>query len=207
VEVTSRTFDARGFVTLENIALISSHSSCDLIEDPESPLRYRSHTNSLLLGEEATSEIFHVLIGTQNASYDIWAGAEHRASNTHSRVYGLGLGADASKIIYRGVIDMKKGIAQVDGAQEGKFLIISPKAEIDAIPELDIASKDVASTHKLSVSHIRDSDLFYAKTRGIPEAAGRALAIEGFFGALFHRIKKDDMMESVRTRIAALITE
>jgi Fe-S cluster assembly protein SufD len=99
---------------------------------------------------------------------------------------------------------MKKGIEKVDGAQEGKFLIASEKAEIDAIPLLDIASKEVASTHKLSISHIRDVDLFYAQTRGIPEHAARELAIEGFFGSLLTELKQDEIMEQVRTRIHKL---
>ncbi len=202
--IVSTTKDAKGLAMVEHAAMVSGHASCDFVEDPQSGMSYRSHTTSLLLGEEASSEILHTLIGTENASYDIWAGAEHRASDTHSRIYALGLGGANSKIVYRGMIDMKKGVHAVDGAQEGKFLIVSPKAEIDAIPELDIASKDVASTHKLSVSHIRDIDLFYAKTRGIPEHDAREIAIEGFFGSLLSRIKKEEIMESVRERIAKL---
>ncbi len=195
---------ACGFVALEQYALVAGHAEMNWVEDPDTSCRYRSRTTSLLLGEEAKSETLHTLIGTGNASYDIWAGSIHHASNTHSRVYALGLASDNSKIVYRGVVDMKKGVAKVDGAQEAKFLIVSLKAEIDAIPQLDIASKEVASSHKLSISHIRDIDLFYAKTRGIPENEARELAIEGFFGSLLSKIKKEEIMESVSKRIAKL---
>ena len=204
VEIFSHASGARGTIFMENIALVAAHAHCDWIEDPNAPLAYRSRTISLLLGEEATSQILHTLIATANAQYDIWAGVTHHASNTHSHVYAIGLADDASKIIYRGMINMQSGVAQVDGAQEGKFLILSPKAEIDAIPELDIASKDVASSHKLSVSHIRDVDLFYAKTRGIKESEARELAIEGFFGSLLAKIKHTAMMEEISTRIHRL---
>jgi Fe-S cluster assembly scaffold protein SufB len=202
--IVSRTRDMSGLVILEHTALVAHHASCDFVDDPESPHSYFSRTNVLLLGEEAESEILHTLIAQGTARYDIWAGVEHRASNTRSRVYALGLVGDTSKIIYRGVIDMKSGVHNVDGAQEGKFLIVSPKAEVDAIPALDIASREVASSHKLSISHIRDIDLFYAKTRGIPDHAARELAIEGFFGSLLEKIKKGDMMENIRERIGNL---
>ena len=89
---------------------------------------------------------------------------------------------------------MKSGVSKVDGAQEARFLIVSPKAEIDAIPQLDIASKEVSSSHKLSISHIRDVDLFYAKTRGIPEGEARDLAIEGFFGSLLSKHRNTNAM-------------
>ena len=201
-EIISAASGTRGFISLEQCALVSAHSQMNWIEDLNGVLRYRSRTTTLLLGEEAKSETLHTLMSTENASYDIWAGSVHQASNTYSRVYALGLAADTSKIVYRGVVDMKKGVAKVDGAQEAKFLIVSPKAEIDAIPELDIASKEVVSSHKLSISHIRDIDLFYAKTRGIPESEARELAIEGFFGSLLSKIHKEEIMESVRVRIA-----
>ncbi len=202
--IDSSASGSRGFISLEQYALVAGHAEMNWTEDPDTSARYRSKTTSLLLGEEATTETLHTLIGTGNSSYDIWAGSIHHANNTHSRVYALGLASDTSKIVYRGVVDMKKGIAKVDGTQEARFLIVSPKAEIDAIPELDIASKEVASTHKLSISHIRDVDLFYAKTRGIPENEARELAIEGFFGSLLSKIKKEELMESVRERIVKL---
>lgn len=203
--IISRTQGVSGLVMEERIALVAHHASCDFVDEPQAPHHYFSRTNALLLGEEATSEILHTLIASQSARYDIWAGVEHRASNTRSRVYALGLAGDTAKIVYRGVIDMKSGVSNVDGAQEGKFLIVSPKAEVDAIPALDIASREVTSSHKLSISHIRDIDLFYAKTRGISDREARELAIEGFFGSLLEKIQKGDMMESIRERISAII--
>ncbi len=203
-DIYSTTQDAKGFVNIEQSALISAHSACNFIEYPKSEMKYRSRTNAILLGEKAESEIVHVLIGAGAAHYDIWAGAEHRAAHTKSRIYALGLGTGESKIIYRGAIDMKKGITQVDGAQEGKFLVTSPSAEVSAIPMLDIASKEVASTHKLSISHIRDVDLFYAKLRGMNEHDARELAVEGFFASLLNTLKKDEIMNEVRSRIQRL---
>lgn len=210
-DIYSTTDEAKGFVNIEQTALIPAHSVCNFIDDPKvnsetdmSSMKYRSRTNAILLGENAESEIVHVLIGVGTAHYDIWAGSEHRASHTKSRIYALGLGTGESKMVYRGAIDMKKGVTQVDGAQEGKFLVASPKAEISAIPMLDIASKEVASTHKLSISHIRDVDLFYAKSRGISEQNARELAVEGFFASLLSDLKKDEIMEEVRTRITTL---
>jgi hypothetical protein len=199
--VESSMKEAHGFINAEYVGLVAAHSKCSWVEDPQSPVKLRSHTNSLLLGEGAESELLHVLIGQESAVYDIWAGTEHRASDTHSRIFALGLGTDTSKIIYRGAIDIRKGILRVDSAQEGKFLIAGEKAEIDAIPMLDIASKEVTSTHKLSISHIKDNDLFYAKTRGITEHDARELAVEGFFGSLLGGQGREELMNGVRERI------
>ena len=200
-DIYTTTDNTKGFVTIEQTALVPAHAVCNFIDDPKSEMKYRSRTNAILLGEYAESEIVHVLVGIGTAHFDIWAGAEHRASLTKSRIYALGLGTGESKLVYRGAIDMKKDVLQVDGAQEGKFLVASPKAEVSAIPMLDIASKEVASTHKLSISHIRDVDLFYAKSRGMSEEDARELAVEGFFASLLEQLAKEDIMNDVRSRI------
>lgn len=201
VDISVNTSSARGFVFREHIALLPSHSECRWLEDPASEIRYRSRTVSILLGEEARSEITHLLLGSGTASYDIYASVEHRAGNTHSRVFAVGAGAGSSKTVYRGMILMNKGAQKVDGAQEGKFLILSPNAEIDAIPELNIASCDVLSSHKLSVTHVRPSDLFYAKTRGIPEEDAREISVEGFFGSLLSDIGRAELLQGIKERI------
>ena len=206
IAIASSADRARGFLSLESLLLIGAHSSCEWVEDPDVSERYRSHTQTLLVGEAASCEILHTLLSSGSAAHDVWAGATHAASNTHSRVYAHGIAADSSHIIYRGKIDMKSGLANIDGAQEGKFLALSREALIDAVPALDIASKDVHSSHQLSVSHIRDIDLFYAKTRGISDASARTLAIEGFFGTLLNKLHKETLLDRVCARAARIVS-
>ena len=125
-EVYTSTSNANGFVSIEQTGLVPAHAVCNFTDDPKSEpssMKYRSRINTILLGEKAESQILHVLIATGATHYDIWAGAEHRASSTTSRIYALGLAADQSKTIYRGAIDMKKGVVHVDGAQDGIFVM------------------------------------------------------------------------------------
>jgi Fe-S cluster assembly scaffold protein SufB len=140
------------------------------------------------------------------SQFDIHAHTVHHASDTSSNIYALGTGGGTSRTVYRAAVDIKPGVKNVKGAQEGKFLVLSDTAEIDAIPMLDIASNEVASTHKLSVSHIRDTDLFYAKSRGLSDDDARSLILEGFFGSLFEKLGKQDLMEKLTERLTRLVT-
>lgn len=206
VSITSTLEGVRGFVSVEHKALVSSYSTIDILEDPSGSEILRSDTKVLLLGQEATSTIAHIVTAEGSSQFDIHAHTLHHASDTSSNIYALGTAGGTSRTVYRAAVDIQSGIKHVKGAQEGKFLILSDKAEVDAIPILDIASNEVTSTHKLSVSHIRDEDMFYAKSRGLSLSAARALILEGFFGALFEKLGKTEIMEEVGKRLERLVS-
>lgn len=207
VNIVSSTNGARGFISLEQKALVASYSAVDILEDPSGADRLRSDVETLLLGQESASTITHIVTAEGASQFDLHARTLHHASDTSSNIYALGTGGGTSRIVYRAAVDIKAGIKQVQGAQEGKFLVLSDTAEIDAIPILDIASNEVSSTHNLSVSHIRDADLFYAKSRGLADDDSRALLLEGFFGTLFEKLGKDDLMERIRARLMRLVVK
>lgn len=206
VATTSTNEEVRGFVSIEHKALVSSYSTIDILEDPSNGATFRSDTEVLLLGQEATSTITHIITAEGSSQFDIHARTRHHASDTSSNIYALGTAGGTSRTVYRATVDIQSGIKHVKGAQEGKFLVLSDLAEVDAIPILDIASNEVSSTHKLSVSHIRDEDMFYAKSRGLSLATSRALILEGFFGALFEKLGKQEIMEAVNKRLERLVS-
>ena len=51
------------------------------------------------------------------------------------------------------------------GNEDAKFLLLSKRAMIDAIPTLDIASREVTSQHSLSISRIGEEELLSAPAR------------------------------------------
>ncbi len=206
VSLVSSLNQVRGFVSIEHKALVSSHATIDIVEDPSEGAVLRSDTETILLGQEASSTITHVINAQHASQFDIHARTLHHASETVSQIYALGTAGDTSRTVYRAGIDIKSGIKHVSGAQEGKFLVLSDDAQVDAIPMLDIASNEVSSTHKLSVSHIRDEDLFYASSRGLSNESSRVLVLEGFFGALFEKLGKKDLMEEVTQRLTRLVS-
>lgn len=205
VNLVSRADNVRGFVSLEHRALVSSYSAIDIYEDPSSSSLLRSDIETLLLGQEASSTLTHVVTAEGASQFDIHSRTVHHASDTNSNIYALGTGGGTSRTVYRAAVDIKSGVKNVKGAQEGKFLVLSDTAEVDAIPILDIASNEVSSTHKLSVSHIRDTDLFYAKSRGLSNDDARSLILEGFFGSLFEKLGKQDLMEKLTGRLMRLV--
>lgn len=181
--------------------IVAAHSSAAWTQVFAGDMAIKSETENMLIGESARGEIFEGIIADGAAKYDIYSSSKHLAPHTHSRIRAAGLGDGASKTVYRGMVDMREGIWAVDGGQEAHFLVLSPKAEVDAIPSLDIASKDVLCTHKLSISHIRDTDTFYPKLRGLSDLESRALFLEGHFAQTFSGEENEEIMKEIQRHI------
>ena len=187
-----------GAIFLTNRAIIGQHSTVTWKELFIGRASVKSHTDSMLIGEGSCADMFQGLIPEADARQDISASTRHIASQTHSHIRAAGIGFDETKSVYRGLIDMKHGVGSVIGAQEGKFIVLSPSSEIDAIPSLDIASNDVACTHKLSVDYVHEGDIFYPKLRGFSDEESKMLFIEGHFAEVFAGKENEEIMENIR---------
>ncbi|OGZ16804.1 MAG: hypothetical protein A3H76_02090 [Candidatus Lloydbacteria bacterium RIFCSPLOWO2_02_FULL_54_12] len=190
---TTALFSARG--------VVAAHSSVLWREVVTGEIRTRSETVNVLVGESARGDIAQGIVACGDARYDVLSSAEHLADHTHSRIRAAGISRDTSKTVYRGMIDMVEGVRAVLGGQEARFLVLSPKAEVDAIPSLDIASKEVQCTHRLSISHIRDTDIFYPKLRGLSDEESRRLFLEGHFAQVFPGEENEEVMINIREEL------
>ena len=73
----------------------------------------------------------------------------------------------------------EEGTKSIIGEQKARFLMLSKDAEVDAIPSLDISQKNVSCSHSVSVSFLKDSDLYYSQLRGLGETESSKMIVEG----------------------------
>jgi Fe-S cluster assembly scaffold protein SufB len=159
---------------------VEEGASFEYIETCSGKADAKNDIHIVLSGTGAKASIIGRYDMAGDSRLDIYHKIYHKAPDTVSRIDARGVLNGQSHLIYRSDIEMPKGIMNLSGAQDGKFLTLSKEAKVDAIPSLDIASNSVSCSHSLSITHITPLDLFYAKTRGIGEEEARGLLIEGF---------------------------
>jgi Fe-S cluster assembly protein SufD len=71
--------------------------------------------------------------------------------------------------------------------------LLSPEAEIDVKPELEIYADDVKCSHGATVGRLDPEALFFLRARGIPEREARSLLIEGFIGGALEAIETEEI--------------
>jgi Fe-S cluster assembly protein SufD len=127
---------------------------------------------------------------------------------THAGTDGLtvqlakGVVRDQARGIFQGRIVVEEGADRTDAKMGHHALILSDRAEVDAKPELEIYADDVACAHGNTVGALDEDALFYARQRGIPEDAARALLTEAFVGEVVDRIGHAGARDVVRAWVA-----
>jgi Fe-S cluster assembly protein SufD len=59
-------------------------------------------------------------------------------------------------------------------------LLLSPESEIDCKPQLEIYADDVKCSHGATVGELDPDQIFYARSRGVPESEARAMLVRAF---------------------------
>ena len=126
----------------------------------------------------------------------------HQALNTTSTSTWRGVANDRARGVFRGAIVVAPGADGSDASLSNKNLLLSPGAEIDTKPELEIYADEVKAAHGATVGQLDERSLFYLRSRGIPLAEARALLTAAFCRAVL-----DDMPnEALREHMSSLLT-
>jgi len=79
---------------------------------------------------------------------------------------------------------------------------LSPTAEFDAKPELEIFADDVVCGHGATSGEIDEDQMFYLRARGIPEAEARSLLVAAFVGEAIEAVENEGLHDRL-TDLAA----
>jgi Fe-S cluster assembly protein SufD len=99
--------------------------------------------------------------------------------------------AGRSRGVFQGRIEVARGAQKTDGYQMNQALLLSPDAEIDTKPELEIFADDVKCSHGATVGELDADQLFYLRARGIAEPEARAILVRAFLTEALEAVTDD----------------
>jgi len=150
--------------------------------------RVQSAIVSNLVGEKATSEMNVLFFGNGGEQFDLLTQTHHLAPHTGSQMTVKGVLDGESKGIYRGLIKINKEATGSNGYQKEDTLILSKDSEIDAVPNLEIATNDVKCSHGVTTSRLDPEKLFFFTSRGYSEEDARRELIKAHLAPVIDSI-------------------
>ena len=105
--------------------------------------------------------------------------------------------------VFSGKVMVRPGAQQTDSAQSSRNLLLSPKARVDTLPQLEIFADDVKCTHGATVGQLDSEEVFYLRSRGLSEKAARSLLTYAFGAEVIDRIP----VASLRRRLEQAVLE
>ncbi|HEX3348567.1 MAG TPA: Fe-S cluster assembly protein SufD [Acetobacteraceae bacterium] len=140
----------------------------------------RMEVHARLGGPNAAAHLnaAQLLGGRQHA--DFTTVVSHDAPSCASRQTVKNVLTGRSRGVFQGRIEVARVAQKTDGYQMNQALLLSPHAEIDSKPQLQIYADDVKCSHGCTVGELNADQLFYLRSRGIPAADARAILVRAF---------------------------
>jgi Fe-S cluster assembly protein SufD len=142
----------------------------------------RSAIDVVLQGPDARIDLRGLYVVTGEQRHDNVITVEHAASGCSSTQLFKGVVNDRARGSFSGRIIVQPGTTATDAHQTSRSLVLSPTAQADSRPWLEILADDVKCTHGATIGRLGDEAMFYLRTRGIPEAEARTMLIGAFVG-------------------------
>ncbi len=156
-----------------------------------------------LAGDQAGAHLnaAQLLAGNQHA--DFTTVIRHDAPRGASRQTVKNVLAGRSRGVFQGKIEVARGAQKTDGYQMNQALLLSPEAEIDSKPQLEIFADDVKCSHGATVGELDAEQLFYLRSRGVPETEARAMLIRAFLTEAIDTVSNDSSRAVLESAIDA----
>ena len=178
-----------------------AHAMLHVLELGGALVRHDLHAE--LIGDGARFDTRGVFMPHGRQHIDIQLAIRHQALNTTSTSTWRGVANDRARGVFRGAIVVAPGADGSDASLGNKNLLLSPGAEIDTKPELEIYADEVKAAHGATVGQLDERSLFYLRSRGIPLAEARAMLTAAFCRAVLDDLPNEALREHLSMLLVA----
>lgn len=107
-----------------------------------------------------------------------------------------------ARTVWVGDVLIRAEATGTDTFEVNRNLVLTDGARADSVPNLEIETGEIAGAgHASATGRFDDEQLFYLRSRGIPEEQARRLVVRGFFHEIISKIAVPEVQERLTTAI------
>ena len=121
-----------------------------------------------------------LLVGHADRHVDCVNIVTHGAPDTRSQQTARAIAGDSSRVIFNSKVIVNAGAVHAQSQQSCRGLLLSPTAEIDTRPQLEIHADEVKCAHGATIGRLDPDMLFYMLSRGLDRDTAQSLLVYAF---------------------------
>ncbi len=111
---------------------------------------------------------------------------------------------DSSHVVWIGDVLIRAAAENTETFEFNRNLVLTEHCRADSVPNLEIETGEIVSAgHASATGRFDDEQLFYLRSRGIPEDQARRLVVRGFFGEVLNKITLPELKERLEAAVEA----
>ncbi len=127
--------------------------------------------------------------------------ADHAAPGCSSRMVYKGVLKTQSTSVFNGKVLVRPIASETVSHQESHYLMLSPHAEVNTQPQLEIYADNVKCTHGATIGSLAQEAYFYLRSRGMDAADASAMLMHAFVSDVLSAVSDPAMREYLLMRI------
>ena len=124
----------------------------------------------------------------------------HLVGGSHSSQVFRGIVGGSARAEFDGLVYVAKDAQKTEAYQENHSILLSEGAVAESHPQLEIYADDVKCSHGATTGYLNPDELFYLRSRGIPEAEARKMQMISFVSPVISHLP-EEMKEQILSRL------
>lgn len=139
-------------------------------------------------GPGASVDIAGLYLCPESEKVSINVLVKHNSGECQSRQLFKGIVGGEARASFDGLIYVRENAQKTKAYQENHTILLSDTARAESRPQLEIYADDVECSHGSTTGFLNEEELFYMRSRGIPEAEARRLQMISFLAPVAGRL-------------------
>jgi Fe-S cluster assembly protein SufD len=152
-------------------------------------------------GEHAECDLQGLYLAGDKQLIDYHMDVRHGLPHCSSRERFKGILYGKGRAVFDGLVYVARDAQKTDAEMSNRNLILSPNAEVDTKPQLEIYADDVKCSHGTTVGQIEPEMLFYLRSRGISASIARRMLCLGFAGEIIEALGSEALRDYVTEQV------
>ena len=152
-----------------------------------------------LVGEGAQAHIKGLYLCGADEKVSFRIVMHHRTPGCHSTQMIKGIAGGSAEVHFDGTIVVAPEAQQTEAYQENHNIVLTEEAKVETRPQLEIYADDVKCSHGATVGQLNPDELFYMRSRGIPEAEARTLQMLPFLSPVIPAGRGEEIEKAIRS--------
>jgi Fe-S cluster assembly protein SufD len=148
-----------------------------------------------------------LLVGHEERHVDCVNIVTHGAPETRSNQTARTIASDSSRVIFNSKVIVDAGAVHAQSQQSCRGLLLSPTAEIDTRPQLEIHADEVKCAHGATTGRLDPDMLFYMLSRGLDRDTAQSLLVYAFLADVLTGMSVASAREAIENALIAQLPD